>query len=87
MDMDLVTYGSMHADSVDVKVFVRLFEQRVRDVYITEWYHEIENASKLNMYKYVKSWLDVEDYLDVILNQKHRKALTQLRVSSHSLCI
>jgi hypothetical protein len=77
----------LYADCVDAPSFMKVFEQRVKDMYITDWFKDIQNSSKLNLYKYVKSCFDVETYLDVVLNQKHRKALTQLRVSSHSLHI
>jgi len=49
-------------------------------------WQNICNSGTLCTYKYLKTSLSIEAYLD-ILPKKLRKAMSQLRVSSHSLYV
>ena len=51
------------------------------------WKRDINQLSKAELYKIHKTEIKIEDYLKVIKNCKHRKALTRLRLSCHQLMI
>jgi len=61
--------------------------QRITDIYQQSWYFRINNLSKFQSYSLFKHSYTREPYLDYITTKKYRKALTKLRVSSHSLHI
>ena len=88
----LCKYGFMDVwlspQNVNVTHFTSIFGERIRDIFISEWRTNLTSSSKLWLYKEIKQYQYVyEDYLDKILNIKHRQALTKLRCSSHNLFI
>ena len=52
----------------------------------TKWYDSMNKSPKLDFYKTLKTEFGYEPYLSVT-NQKHRSALTKLRISAHNLFI
>ena len=88
----LCKYGFMDVwlspQNINVTHFTSIFGERIRDTFISEWRTNLTSSSKLWLYKEIKQYQYVyEDYLDKILNIKHRQALTKLRCSSHNLFI
>ena len=72
---------------VDANVFIPLFRQRLIDEYLQQWRESLSNNNVLTLYVYVKDTLSMESYLQNIISRKLRVALTQIRVSAHSLRI
>jgi len=58
----------------------------VLDNFKQAWWQKICNSGTLCTYKYLKTSLSIEAYLDS-LPKKLRKAMSQLRLSSHSLYV
>ena len=57
-------------------------------IHITKCMENIANTdprNKLRTYKQIKKEFGLEKYLLVVMNPKHRQALTRLRLSSHQL--
>ena len=55
------------------------------DVSTQNWHSEINNSSKLRTYCQFESVLEIEKYLMILDIFKFRKALTNFRISCHSL--
>ena len=51
------------------------------------WKTDLLKLSKSESYRLYKSNICIDKYLDCVKNSKHRKALTRLRLSCHSLMI
>ena len=62
--------------------FIRLFKERLCDVYIQEWYREVNLTSDGRLYKHVKQLFRYESYLN-INNRALRVSITKIRLSSH----
>ena len=56
-------------------------------IYNEIWRIELDNLSKAETYKKIKSNIGLEGYLSSIKNIKHRKCLSRLRLSNHQLMI
>ena len=67
------------------KVFLREFEQILRDQFIQKWWETIEQSHKLVLYKGYKTSFDFEKYLDVLKISKFRHAFSTFRLSCHNL--
>lgn len=76
-----------YPESVNEKMFYVYFEQRLSDCFYQNLRVEIENAHPLRLYKYLNLPVHQAEYLNHILYDKHRKALSRLRLSSHRLRI
>ncbi len=63
------------------------FKKAVMESYETNWFAALnkETGNKLDTYRTFKSSLQYEEYLSHLSNAQHRRALTQLRTSAHSL--
>ena len=59
----------------------------INESYKQIWNTEIRKLSKAESYKQFKENITFEKYLSIIENEKHRKALTRLRLSCHPLMI
>ena len=59
----------------------------INESYKQIWNTEIRKLSKAESYMQFKENINFEKYLAIIENEKHRKALTRLRLSCHSLMI
>ena len=56
-----------YPDSVNSKIFVPLFKQRIVDCFLLQKLHnEKENSSVLYLYNHVKDTLVYENYLDIL---------------------
>jgi hypothetical protein len=65
---------------------------KLKGRYETHWRHTLlnpQNASggKLSSYREYKTNLVYEEYLDLVKNTSHRRALTKLRTSNHRLAV
>ncbi|MCG8049040.1 MAG: hypothetical protein N0E48_26130, partial [Candidatus Thiodiazotropha endolucinida] len=58
-----------------------------RDHYISEWNERLSMSSSLGWYKKLKPSITISTYLEKLVNVKHRRAITKLRLSSHNLLI
>lgn len=76
-----------YPESVNEKMFYVYFEQKLSDCFYQNVRVEIENAHPLRLYKYLNLPVHQTEYLNHILYDKHRKALSRLRLSSHRLRI
>ena len=70
----------------DCKEFVRMFRQRMRDMYLQEWCASVSMTSQNRLYRSVKNVFRFENYLN-INNRGLRVALSRLRLSSHTFMI
>lgn len=77
----------MYPESVNVNMFIPIFQNRLRDVFITEWNHGLSLSSSSVLYKEMKQSFEMSPYLLIIQNKKHRNAIAKLRLSSHQLNI
>jgi hypothetical protein len=77
----------MYPISVDEKVFIPLFKQRVTDWYLQMWHSDIKVAKPLLTYNCIQLDHQYESYLNKVTNSKHKRALTKLRLSSTGLRI
>ena len=65
-------------------MFMNIFKQRIRDVFIQNWENDLSNMSRATTYNLFKSF-EFQEYLNKISIKKYRTSLTKLRVSSHKL--
>ena len=56
-------------------------------MYQQTWYASINNSNRLETYARFKHEFCNKKYLDIVTENKYRKALTQFRLSSHDLAI
>lgn len=68
----------------DTNVFLSLFKERVKDIFMQEWRSRLENSTRARFYLPISDF-QYQKYLDVINTVKLRKSLSKLRVSSHRL--
>ena len=64
--------------------------ERLTDSFISSWHVNLLDLNSnpiLRLYSSIKSQFSSEPYLLVVKNSKHRRALSQLRCSSHNLAI
>ena len=81
-------YVYMYPRSVNVKMFKHIFRERMIDCFITQTEIEIRESPKLILYReLISDKLEIEPYLLKIHNLKHRRVLSKLRLSSHTLNI
>ena len=71
--------NAMHSNFID------LAKQTLIDLYINEWHTSLSSSSKYINYVLYRSVFCHENYLCSIKSYKHRRALSCLRLSSHSL--
>ena len=74
-------------DVGSVNNFLLQLSNRMRDISSQEWITEINALSKLRTYTEFKSLLCPEQYLLEVTIPCHRRALSRLRCSNHSLLI
>ena len=69
----------------DTGGFLRVFKMRSHDMYRQQWHVHLTNSHKSFSYRlFHESWASC-DYLKLIMNAKHRLALTQLRTRNNRL--
>ena len=82
--------GDFFSDNTEIntRLISDILRQRLTDIFHQDAFSTINNEnSKLRTYGLVKSFVGLENYLIKITNLKHRKTLTQIRLSSHRLMI
>jgi hypothetical protein len=84
----LSQYGFYHVwlfqGVANVNVFLKLFKQRLSDVYVQEWNSRLEESSRALFYKNISDF-SFHPYLNFIKTKHVRHALTRLCLSSHRL--
>ena len=68
------------------KLFLMLVKQKISVQFIQNWKIRIDNSSRAYLYKHIKNFM-CQPYLDAVNISKFRISLSQLRMSSHRLCI
>ena len=67
------------------KSFLTIFERRLKDVYIQNWYETLSNSSKLESCRQYKLSYTPARFLDVLKIRKFRYYFSSFRCSSHDL--
>ena len=62
--------------------FLKLFKKRLCDIYIQEWYNEVQMTSDSRLYKHIKIDFCYESYMN-INNRALRISITKIRLSSN----
>jgi hypothetical protein len=78
---DVWLYGTGNPD-----LFLQVFKERVKDVFIQTWNEEISNSPRADSYRLFSSF-GFKSYLDILNINKFRYDFTRLRVSAHRLNI
>ena len=78
------SYVWMNQGVENINAFIKIFKQRVKDIFIQNWDADLSQTSKAKTYILIKSF-DFKMYLDNIKMKKYRFALTKFRFSSHQL--
>ena len=68
----------------NVKFFLEIFKQRVKDTFIQEWHSRLENTTRARTFTYITRF-DYQPYLDILKVKKFQTSLSRLRLSSHRL--
>ena len=68
----------------NINAFIKIFKQRVKDIFIQNWDADLSLTSKAKTYILLKSFY-LKMYLDNIKIKKYRFALTKFRLLSHQL--
>ena len=66
------------------KLFINSVKQRVRDIFIQNWYSRLNNSTRALFYNPICNF-ELQPYLKHVNVQCYRNALSRLRVSSHRL--
>ena len=73
--------------SVIKERFIPILKDRLKDVYIGQWYSAVEISTSLSLYREIKPTFDRARYLQIMDNFKLRNAISRIRLSSHKLAI
>ena len=73
------SYVWMNQGVENITAFIKIFKQRVKDIFIQNWDADLSPTSKAKTYILIKSF-DFKMYLDNIKIKKYRFALTQFRL-------
>ena len=65
--------------------FISIFQRRVKDTFIQQWYSRLENSTRASFYRVFANF-ELQAYLKFVNINKYKVALTKLRLSSHRLC-
>ena len=71
----------------DHEIFLRVFKQRVLDIFHPNWSERLSMSSRAVLYRSVKENWVFSEYLEMVHVTEHRKALCRSIVSSHRLRI
>ena len=71
----------------DQELFVKIFTERLNDVFFQNWSERLSMSSRAIFYKSIKQNWSFGQYLEHVNVTQHRKALCRLIVSSHRLRI
>jgi len=73
-------------DVGDVKLFLKIVKTQINDIFLQHWQTRVDCSSRALFYKHVADF-KFQPYSDSLIITKRRYNLTQLRLSSHRLCI
>ena len=76
-----------YPESVNVKMFHPVLKTRLTDTFIAEGREGIRRNSFISLFKELNTTYEIEPYLKLLCNDKHRATLAKLRLSSHLLAI
>ena len=72
-----------YQQSVDNEnTFLKIFEQRLKDIFHQKWQTDISSTSDFRLFKKIKQSFVFESYLNLD-NKTFRNAITKIRLSSH----
>ena len=71
----------------NIKSFLQMFKQRVKDCHIQEWRQSVDKNHKLCIYKQIKVMYEPSLYLSVLKEKKYISSIAKLRCSDHRLKI
>ena len=77
----------LYPESVNINVFLKILECRLRDNYINQWNQGLNLSESLTLYKELKQSFEMSPYLIILQNRELKRAISKLRLSSHSLNI
>ena len=87
----LFSYGFGHVlivhDVGNIDEFLKAFSQRIKDCYTQKWFADLNESPKALHYRYFKSMLTPELYLNTDLSYIQKKTLSNFRCSSHDLMV
>ena len=69
----------------DKNMFVKAFEERVKDCYLQEWQGIVSSSGTLRLYSKFKSDLKAELYLQCINSKKKLSLISKFRAGNHGL--
>ena len=67
--------------------FLKLFKQRLKDIYLQKWNSNLNKSPKSYYYKEFKSMLETKTYLTTDMSYAYKRNLAQFRCSNHTLAI
>ena len=68
----------------DIDIFIRIFRQRVTDIYMQKWSSELTDSTRARTYVLISSF-SFQSYIDDVNIDKYRMSLSRLRMSAHRL--
>ncbi len=78
-------WGNQHIDNE--RVFLNMFAQRSRDMYIQGCMSELAASNRCRTYRAIKLEFGAEPYMSCNISSTLRTAYTKLRLSSHTLMV
>ena len=67
--------------------FIKRVKQRLKDCSFLMWHNDIHTSSRGDLYKNVKSLLNVKRYLNLDMKPYYKRSLSRFRCSSHKLIV
>ena len=68
-------------------MFLSLFQQRVKDIFIQSWHNSISSSNFLSHYRSIKSVFSTEMYIDSLRDKALIRVLCKFRISLHTFKI
>ena len=73
--------------SVNLKILLPIFRNRLIDIYVSEWFKDINNRPSLFVYRPLKVNFNRSNYLKKMTIPTYRNAVAKLPLSVHNLFI
>ena len=70
--------------NVNAKMISCIIRQNLQDQFIQQWYSDVNNSSKGQVYRFFKQSFGMENYLK-ILSPKYMKIMIKFRTTNHRL--
>ena len=68
-------------------MFLSIFKQRLKDIYLQTWHEYISSSSNLNHYSSIKSSFQIENYIQSLKDKSLVRVLCKFRISLHTFKI